>query len=156
MGLLSSTVALPLKVCIKWCHHIISWCTSKERIVRWLPCLSKLILLNILRRKTRPPLTTLAAHERRPANDWSWRLVARLRDRKLWSSSRKIPSLSWGKRRHISLESNSIPRKVIFWVGLTTFPQWMAKPSFRRSWMRTKSAWAHSSWDFAIIMKSSR
>ena len=148
--------ALPLNVWRKFIHHNRSSLTAFEINALCETCLSALIWLKIRRRKTLPPFTTPAAQESRPARAWSWRLDARLRVMKPWSSDWKLCSLSNGRRKVIVIESSSIPKKVIFVVGSTTFPQWMQKPSLLRSCINKFSAIAHSAFDSDIIRKSSR
>ena len=133
-------VDLPLNTERNWTHQSRSFLTMGDNSDLWEACLSMLIWLKILRRKTRLPFTTLAAHDSRPATDCSCRFVARLRLRKPLSSSRRVLNLSSGRQRLILSESSSMPRKVITLVGSTTLPQWIENPSFLRRWISAASA----------------
>ena len=156
MGHWSSRVDRPLKVLRKFDHHSRSLRTSELIRTRWALCRSTRIVLKIWRRKTRPPLTTLAAHKRRPARDWSWRIVKRFLQTELWSSCFRRRSFSSGRLSVMEMELSSIPRKVMCVVGSTAFPQCIMKPSFRRSCIRMFNASAQTCLDFEIIKKSSK
>ena len=156
IGVCSSTVDLPLNVSKNFDHQRKSLQTSPVNNVLCELCLSILIWLKMRHRNTPPPLTTPAAQERRPAMDCNCRLVARLRDVKLWSSCFRDNNLSLGSLRLIVRESNSTPRKVILVVGSITFPQWIANPSFRRSCISTERASAHAALESEITKKSSK
>ena len=156
MGIASNKADFPLKVCKKLTHQSRSSLTALDSFALCETCLSTLIWLKIRRRKTRPPFTTPAAQDNRPARACSWRLDARLRCMKPWSSCLKLCSLSSGSRSTIATESSSIPKNVILVVGSTTLPQCMEKPSLLRSWMRTFKAIWHSIFDWEIIRKSSK
>ena len=156
MGSWSSRVDLPLKELKKFDHQSRSLRTSEVMRTRWALCLSAPMVLKMRRRNTRPPFTTLAAHDKRPARDWSCRLVKRFRPREPWSSSFKANSFSSGRRRAILIESSSIPKKVMQVVGSTTLPQWIMNPSFRRSKISVFKASAQITFDFEIIRKSSK
>ena len=156
MGSWSSKADLPLKELIKFDHQSRSLRTSEVIRTRCALCRSATMVLKMRRRNTRPPFTTLAAHDSRPARDWSCRLVKRLRPREPWSSSLRARSFSSGSRRAILTESSSIPKNVMQVVGSTTLPQWIMNPSFRRSKISVFKASAQTSFDFDIIRKSSK
>ena len=143
----------PLNEAMKLCHHKISDFMLVLSLILCLPSLSKLIVSIMRCKKTLPPYTTLAQKLSLPARDCNCFFDARLRFKKRDNSWQTRMSLSSGSRRHMAMESISMPRNVILVEGSTIFFQLIWKPSFLSKAMRMFIAFAHSSKVSALIKK---
>ena len=113
-GCLSRSMERPLNEAMKLCHHKISALMLLLSIILCEPSLSKLIVSIMRREITLPPYITPAQKLSFQAKDCNCFFDARLWFRKKRQLLANCMSFSSGNRRHIAMESISVPRNIIF------------------------------------------
>ena len=141
---------------MKECHHWISACILPFSFTLWFSAFSELMVSRMRREYTLQPYTTLAQKLSFPAKDCTCFFDARFRFWNKDSSSLTFTRLQSGSRRHISLASISMPKKMSLVQGSTTLFQLIWKPSLRSSLIVVYKAAAQSAKLSALIKKSSK
>jgi hypothetical protein len=135
----------PLKEDIKLSHQLMSAKRSPCIHILCQSCVRPEKLLIILWRNTLLPWTTAEAQLSLPTKDWSCILEARTSCLKFVNSRLNSHNFVFGSRSSIHVESISIPKKVILWLGPSTLDQLTKKPSNDNKFKRVFRAFKHIS-----------